>query len=176
MECIVYEPISAIFDKALDARPEIETLLKNDRVKLIRDINALSDFVQRQKITDIDFTFNRSYNELFKEEFSAVHECITANIRKKEIGDSTLKRFGKIWTKNILRNMHRFFEGKKLIPYINWDKPSIVVGAGPSLIDALPYIKRHKHCAVIIACDTALPILQNHDINPDFTVTVDLTN
>ncbi len=140
-DCIVYEPESPIFEQVLTARPQLKARLFDPRVVFVRNIETLSLLIQKKRLTNLDYNFNRTYNEIFPEEFTAIHDCITAGIRKKEIGDATLKRFGKIWTKNTLRNMHRFFTSKKLIPYLNWNKPAVVVGAGPSLAEGLSWIK-----------------------------------
>lgn len=71
--------------------------------------------------------------------------------------------------------MHRYFTSQKLIPYLNWasQKPAIVIGAGPSLEACLPFLQKQQNHAILIACDTALPILQQAHINPDFVITVD---
>jgi hypothetical protein len=48
-----------------------------------------------------------------------------------------------------------------------------VVGAGPSLDEALPYLREHQNSAWIFAIDTALPALLNSGARPDFVVSVD---
>ncbi len=173
--CLIYEPDSPIFETVLELRPELKDLLSNPRVILVRTLSALTEAIQEHKLTNLSFTINRSYGEIFTEEFSQIKDNISSSIRKQEVGNATLLRFGKIWTKNIFRNMHRYFKSSKLIPYIGWakQKPAIIVGAGPSLAESLDLLKQHKDNAIIIACDTALPILHHHGISPDFVVTVD---
>ncbi|MBQ9274822.1 MAG: DUF115 domain-containing protein [Succinivibrio sp.] len=46
--------------------------------------------------------------------------------------------------------------------------PLFVVGSGPSLERDLPFLRRHQDEAVIMACGTALEILYNQGIKPDF--------
>ena len=50
-----------------------------------------------------------------------------------------------------------------------------VVANGPSLDEAIDFIKRHKEDAIIIAAGTALYSLQNAGITPDFHVLVERT-
>ncbi len=173
--CLVYEPESPILDTVLQLRPEVQSLLSDPRVILVRNLQDLSQAIQDHKLVNLSFTINRSYSELFSEEFSQIKDNISASIRKQEVGNATLLRFGKIWTKNLFRNMHRYFKSQKLLPYIGWakQKPAIIVGAGPSLAESLDLLKQHQNNAIIIACDTALPILYHHKISPDFVVTVD---
>lgn len=53
------------------------------------------------------------------------------------------------------------------------NQPAILVSAGPSLDDVLPYLKTmEKHC--IVACvDTALPILSQHGVSPRYIFSLD---
>jgi len=53
--------------------------------------------------------------------------------------------------------------------------PGILISAGPSLDDALPYLKQiDKKAKVVVACvDTALPILTREGINPDYVFSLD---
>lgn len=173
--CLIYEPISPILDTVLSIRPELKYLLNDPRVILVRNLTDLTEAIQQHNLTDLAFTINRSYSELFPQDFQQVKEHIAAGIRKKEVGNATLLRFGKLWTKNILRNLHRYFTSQRLNSYHGWakNKPAIIIGAGPSLAEAIPYIKQHIDKAVLIACDTALPMLYHAQITPDFVVTVD---
>lgn len=53
------------------------------------------------------------------------------------------------------------------------DCPAIVVGAGPSLDNAIPFIKEIRHQVRIIATDSALPALCKATISPDIIVSID---
>ncbi|MGL5955234.1 MAG: motility associated factor glycosyltransferase family protein [Brevinema sp.] len=174
-KCLIYEPESPILETVLTIRPELKKLLSHPQVILVRNIEELTQAIQEHKLSDLSYTINRSYNELFPEQFREVNHQLSAGIRKQSVGNATLLRFGKIWTKNIFRNMHRYFYSQKLIPYLGWakNKAAIIVGAGPSLGDSLELLKQYQDYAVLIACDTALPILHHAKITPDFVVTVD---
>ena len=173
--CLIYEPISIIFETVLKIRPELKLILENPRVVLIQKVMSIPQIIQNKKLNDISFTIHRPYNELFPDQFIELKDNIIVGIRRYEMGNSTLLRFGKIWTKNFFRNMHRYFKSQKLIPYLGWasQKPAIIVAAGPSLEAALPFLQKQHTQALLIACDTALPMLLQAQINPDFVVTVD---
>ena len=49
-------------------------------------------------------------------------------------------------------------------------KPVIVVGAGPSLLHALPFLKKFKHTTKIVA-DSAIEAIVKEKINPEIIVT-----
>ena len=173
--CLVYEPVSIILETTLKIRPELKLILENPRVFFMQDMLSIPQIIQDKKLNDISFTIHRPYNDLFPDQFVEVKDQIIVGIRRYEVGNSTLLRFGKIWTKNFFRNMHRYFKSQKLIPYLGWasQKPAIIVAAGPSLEAALPFLQKQHNQALLIACDTALPMLLQAQINPDFVVTVD---
>ena len=54
-------------------------------------------------------------------------------------------------------------------------QPAIIIGAGPSLDEALPFLQEAQSRAWLFACDTSLPILQHASIQPDLAVTKDPT-
>ena len=51
--------------------------------------------------------------------------------------------------------------------------PAMLIGAGPSLDDTISFIRENEQKAVIMAVDTAFPILMKQGIRPDFVVSVD---
>ena len=173
--CVVFEPLSPIFKKVLELRPEIKKSLEDSRVYLAHNIPSLHEIIKVHKFKNISFTIHRPYGELFPKEMDASREAISSELRKQEVGNNTLLRFGKIWTKNIIRNLHRYFKNNKLNAYLGWgeNKPALIIGAGASLEEALPYIKEHQDKAIIIACDTVVPMLERASIDPDFVITVD---
>lgn len=52
-------------------------------------------------------------------------------------------------------------------------QPGVLVSAGPSLDDLLPYLNRFANSAVIACVDTALPILAREGIQPQYVFTLD---
>jgi hypothetical protein len=52
-------------------------------------------------------------------------------------------------------------------------QPGVLVSAGPSLDDLLPYLQQFTSSAVIACVDTALPILARENIQPQYVFTLD---
>ena len=52
-------------------------------------------------------------------------------------------------------------------------QPGVLISAGPSLDDLLPYLHRFMRSAVIACVDTALPILARDNIHPQYVFTLD---
>lgn len=53
------------------------------------------------------------------------------------------------------------------------NRPAVLVSAGPSLDDAIPYLKLMRGTALFACVDTALPILLREGIRPDYVFTLD---
>ncbi|SFB84185.1 Protein of unknown function DUF115 [Brevinema andersonii] len=172
---LIFEPKSIIFDEALQKLPQLKDMLKQPNIILIQDCQILSEFMAQNRFKNVGFLIHRPYMDLFPQEMKQAKEIVAARLSQQEISNATLIRFGKIWIKNLFRNMPRYFSTLKLIDFKNSfvGQPAVIIGAGPSLAEALPYLKKHKDHAVFIACDTALPMLEAEDISVDFVITVD---
>lgn len=55
-------------------------------------------------------------------------------------------------------------------------KKAIIVGAGPSLDDAIPYLKEHQNNLTIICVDAATKVLVDNGIEPDFVTGIEREN
>ena len=100
-------------------------------------------------------------------------EAAQANINTQE-------RFGRLWLKNGARNLDQmqklsgaaaFFGAADFGEQKNF--PSVLIAAGPSLQDALPFLKKIHERAVTIAVDTALRACLSAGVEPDFIVLTD---
>ena len=111
-----------------------------------------------------------------KNYFDSIHALIERNKQKVKINNSTLEKFSSLWLNNSCRNLKYFAEldgvniFKDRAPK---DLPAVLISAGPSLQEILPYLKEIKKRAVIIAVDTALRALLKAGVEPDFIILVD---
>ena len=113
-----------------------------------------------------------------KEYFDALQEIIKRNKRKNDINAATLKKFGKLWCKNSLNNISHMKELKSVSSFINKDVdisniPFLILGAGPSLENILPYLKELKDKCIIICVETALRSMNRIGVSPDFIIITD---
>lgn len=67
--------------------------------------------------------------------------------------------------RNILEK-NKFYNGKKTKSFFR----AFIVGAGPSLNDAIDYLKEHQNDGVIVSCGSAITPLLNAGIVPDYEV------
>lgn len=88
----------------------------------------------------------------------------------------TRVRMGRLWIRNLLRNVP-FVADAAPLSVLSDDRPILVVGAGPSVDVHLAEIPRDDSAGrsrvIIMAVDTALAPLAAHGITPDIVVAVE---
>jgi hypothetical protein len=118
---------------------------------------------------------------------------------KGAVNENTLRRFGRLWVRNLARNLGAaielpgverlggLFAGGASAPPVASAAPgaiappgactppipALVLAAGPSLDLVLPYIKDISRRALVVCVDTALRSLLRFGVEPDFLVVVD---
>ena len=112
--------------------------------------------------------------------FDTVRSIVKRNQRKNEINAATLRKFGKLWCRNSLRNLEQF--GKRGLVSCLENKafdekgeplPFLIIGAGPTLETILPYIKELQERCVTVCVETALRALLRCGVQPDFVILTD---
>lgn len=109
--------------------------------------------------------------------FSELKKAYNKNQNRIQINKNTKKKFGKLWFNNGIRNLdyNRKLPGVSAFKDCakNKNLPFIVIGAGPSLEKALPYLAEIQNRGVTVCADTALKALLSVNIQPDFVVLTD---
>ncbi len=112
--------------------------------------------------------------------FDTVRSIIKRNQRKNEINAATLKKFGKLWCRNSLKNLEQYGKCGEACALENkaFDEegnalPFLIIGAGPSLETILPHIKELQERCVTVCVETALRALLRVGVQPDFVILTD---
>lgn len=94
---------------------------------------------------------------------------------KNSINAKTLERFGTLWLKNTVKNLHLLYDTAKIRCFRNAFSgiPVLVLAAGPSLHRQLAVIKKTPQNYLIIAVDTAVRACAHEGIVPDFILSFD---
>lgn len=110
-----------------------------------------------------------------KEYFDILRTLVQRNKQKNEINAATLKKFGKLWVRNSVKNLDKLTECTPISIFENKfsNVPFLIIGAGPSLEKLLPRLQELKSHAFIICVETALHTLLRHNIQPDFIILMD---
>ncbi len=112
--------------------------------------------------------------------FDTVRSIVKRNQRKNEINAATLKKFGKLWCRNSLKNLEQYgkcgvigsLENKAIDDEGNV-LPFLIIGAGPSLETILPNIKELQERCITVCVETALRALLRVGVQPDFVILTD---
>jgi hypothetical protein len=121
------------------------------------------------------FIKTRPLGELDGDWYGQAESSASALLRRREVNRATLKKFGKRWVRNLGKNREaiRDLPGIAALAGVGRDFPALLVAAGPSLDRVAPLLPALKERCILVAVDTALRFLLAHDVEPDFTVTVD---
>ncbi|MDY5123750.1 MAG: 6-hydroxymethylpterin diphosphokinase MptE-like protein [Treponema sp.] len=140
--------------------------LLEDQSKINTDNSGVSDTYF------FDFPAFQKHAEKY---FFEIKQIVERNKKKNEINAATLKKFGKLWERNSLKNFDQMKKCRFVSSMKNQitDKPFLVVGAGPSLEKIIPVLKTSKNHYVIVCVETALHFLLKNNIQPDFIILLD---
>ncbi len=84
----------------------------------------------------------------------------------------TLIRMGRLWMRNIFRNLV-LFPPQASVDQLQSNYPILVVGAGPSTEEYMETIATYRNRICIVAVDSALSMLYSHRIIPNMVVVVE---
>lgn len=184
---LVYEPDESIFNAVISDIDITEVINCDNVVMVVKNINdsCLQDFlinyISYAVLKYVQACCMWNYNDFYKEEYDEVikHfyntvDSIALNrntliMNSESMGENTISNFNDYinqYSINQIRQEFRNIENME-------DIPAILVAAGPSLKKNIDDIKKAEGKAFIIAVDTAVKALLNHDIVPDMAVTVD---
>jgi hypothetical protein len=104
--------------------------------------------------------------------FNAISSEIERAVLKIRADIAVQAHFGRRWFMNILNNLP-LMESASLD--LNASPTAVIAGAGPSLEVQLASLRSRKH-GLLIATDTALPVLIAHDVRPDLAISIDCQN
>ena len=94
---------------------------------------------------------------------------------KESINENTLRRFGRLWVRNLAKNLMLIGElpGTARLEARFSGLPALVLAAGPSLDEVLPQIHELRKRCLLVCVDTALRSVLRAGLEPDFLVVVD---
>ena len=111
----------------------------------------------------------------YPEWYGIAREAASRWNAKGQANENTLRRFGRLWVRNLARNIDQVSRapGVREIEGRFAGLPALVLAAGPSLDEVLPLAGEIAQRALVICVDTALRSLLERGVEPDFLVVVD---
>jgi hypothetical protein len=109
------------------------------------------------------------------EELGEVNSVLDAFASRLEINQNTLSRFGRLWVKNLCRNIEFLADGTGVssLRGLLTGTPALLLAAGPTLDEILPKLPRLARRMTVVAVDTAVSHARSVGVEPDIAVVVD---
>jgi hypothetical protein len=163
-----------LFRLALDNAPslpksELLTIIRTDNpAKAVAALHAVGTWKFRRLVA---VHLNGGY-QLYRREYLKIQEALEEEIRLFWQNKLTLMAMSRLWLKNLFANLGLLAQSED-ISVLETGRPVLVSGAGPSLEKSLDRIDRIRERIVIMAVDTALPVLLAAGIIPDWVFTLE---
>jgi hypothetical protein len=176
MPLLVLEPDGEIFRAALASR-DLSALLSDERMHFLvasspQEVTAVLPSLPLAKPA---FLRLRPSVESNPDWYRTTEEVVRSWLLRQEINLNTLNRFGRLWVRNLARNVRSFAEapGISRLQGLCRGFPALVVAGGPSLDEILPFLPALRERLVIISVGTPLKRCVQAGVQPDFIVVVD---
>ena len=186
---IFFEPCDEIFQYNLINNQDIYALRQPKRYMLTNNHNPAHNIFCCQDIplilNNLNYSTNQpsiklyalpKYKELFSTQYQMLKETISNYVERAQTNINTARAIGEIVVRNnirLLKYLPDLDSTNTLINAFPKDLPAIIVSAGPSLESCIESLKLAKNKALILCVDKALNNLLNHNIQPDFIISVD---
>lgn len=137
--------------------------------------DQLSEAVKGKGTHPISFVPHRGSWQWKEADYQRLKFTAEQMFHKKDVNLATLTRFEKIWAKNICYNLPELSKFRPVSDLFGIAEGiSIVVcGAGPSLSESISELITYRNQFLLLAVDTALPILTSFGVEPDLIFSVD---
>jgi hypothetical protein len=173
---LVVEPDPALFLAALAAR-DLRPLLSSPRCRwhVGAPAEGIPSLLETLPLEKPAFLRLRPEIEKDPDAFRSAEEIARSFLLRREINVNTLNRFGRLWVRNLCRNITAFAgsPGVSLLSGAFAGVPALVLAGGPTLDEAAPLLRELARRMLVIAVNTSLGPCLAAGVNPDFAVVVD---
>lgn len=173
---LIVEPNTEVFRAALSGR-DLSPLL-SDRSILLHvgsTPESLAPLLESLPLGKPSFLRLRPSVENDPAAYRAAEEVVRSWLLRRDININTLSRFGRLWVRNLARNMRSFLDypGVMSLAGLFKDIPALVVAGGPSLDGISHQLRELSQRLLVISVNTPLKPCLESGVEPDFTVVVD---
>jgi hypothetical protein len=173
---LVVEPDAAVFAAALAAR-DLRGLLSSPRAvfHVGSPPEGLPAALEQLPLEKTVFLPLRPRVEKDPEAFRAAEEIARSFLLRREVNVNTLRRFGRLWVRNLCRNVAAFAEAPGILPLVELFAgiPALVLGGGPTFDEVAPRLPELARRMLVVAVNTSLRPCLAAGVCPDITLVVD---
>lgn len=172
----VFEYEKPLFDFAQENFPNELKVHLNNKIQIFNksSIKNYFTFIQKQhfrKCLKIDFS---AASALYKDDYNKIFTLTQRVIDQFWKNRLTLIKFGRLYSKNIFKNLTLLSDAIPLASlYKSVTKPILVLGAGESLNTTILELKKNFSKFFIICVDAAAAPLLDNGITPDAIIAVE---
>jgi hypothetical protein len=173
---LIVEPDADLFRAALSSRALSGLLTdQNVRIHVGARPESLPALLETMPLSRPAFLRLRSVWEKNPAPYRAAEEVVQSWLLRKDINVNTLSRFGRLWVRNLTRNVGRFLScpGVARLDDAFEGIPSLVVAGGPSFDEIAPRLPALAERLLIVCVNTSLRPCLSAGVQPDFAVVVD---
>ena len=172
----VIEPDPGLFGRALEAR-DLRPLLADPRLHWFLGGSPEQALlgVEELPLGVVQVVRLRPVYDLHAGWYGELDRLLEAALARREVNTNTLRRFGRLWVRNLLANLDPLldFPGLRALEGALRGLPAVVLAAGPSLDGFLALLPQVRERAVLIAVDTSLRPCLAAGVEPDFLLVID---
>lgn len=173
---LVVEPDPEVFYAALSCR-DLRQLLADPSLFLYLDEEpeGLPRVLETLPLARPCFLRLRPAIQAAPARYRAAEELIHSWLLRRDINVNTLNRFGRLWVRNLCRNIRAFVDcaGVASLADLFAGIPALVVAGGPSLDEVGPCLPELRERMLVVAVNTPLKACVARGAEPDFAVVVD---
>lgn len=170
---IAYEPSEELRRLAMSTGP-LAGDDHSDRLFIAPALSELSSLLPRRAAQGFE-TLELPALGAYDEDADAARSIVRAFAGRLEINRNTLNRFGRLWVRNLCRNLDELAGARGVAELASLMEgiPTLLLAAGPTLDQVLPHLRELARRCLVIAVDTAVSPARRAGIEPDFAVVVD---
>jgi hypothetical protein len=107
--------------------------------------------------------------------YRKLEALVQSLVDRREVNVNTLRRFGRLWVRNLLSNLELFLRspGASRLEGLFTGLPALLLAGGPSLDSVLARLPELSERLVLVAVDTSFRLCLPTGVRPDILVTVD---
>lgn len=173
---LIYEPSPAWLRKLKDLRPDLG-IWTNPRCQWFGPgtLDGLIATLQNAHPASISFHANQAWSKHYPSEHDELKNKVEACRFRRQVNVNTLAKFGKLWIRNLLRNLDNFAinPGIRICQGRFADMPGLLLAGGPSLDHIAPHFGPLRERMLTVAVDTSLRACLRAGLEPDFVLAVD---
>jgi hypothetical protein len=173
---LIVEPEPAVFRAAVSSR-DVSALLRDENVMLhvSAQPEGIAMVAESLPLARPGFLRLRAGFRARPEAYRAAEETLQSWMLRRDINTNTLKRFGRLWVRNLTRNMRAVLDspGVSTLSGMFDGIPALVIAGGPTLDDIGPRLPALRERMLVISVSTPLKACLQWGAPPDIAVIVD---